>query len=133
MNSTIKQVATLAVTTASICDHADTEAMERGAYSAGYNSSPGALAVLDELCPVGVAFADFWAEALDESDQGKFFFRLLSNLSCEPEDLVDIRGLGEGESYVHTEHWGDEITIEFCRINGEIVATYPGDLRIICA
>ncbi|KKL19579.1 hypothetical protein LCGC14_2464070 [marine sediment metagenome] len=126
----------LAVTTARICDSADTQAIENGAYSDGYNASPGVMAVIDNMRPDGTTLSEIWENGFsDDADQREFLTRLLGDLNEDEEFLDSIRNLSEGETRTHTEYWGDRITIEFRREHGTIVATFPADdtsLRVIC-
>ena len=126
----------LAVTTARICDSADTQAIENGAYSDGYNASPGVMAVIDNMRPDGTTLSEIWENGFsDDADQREFLTRLLGDLNEDEEFLDSIRNLSEGETLTHTEYWGDRITIEFRRERGTIVATFPADdtsLRVIC-
>ena len=133
---------TLAITDASICDSADTEAIERGAFSEGYNSSPGAMSVLQEMVADGQTLDELWADGFHRdnydlrlSDNRRFLVGLLSELSADDDLLDDIRALTEGETLTHAEYWGEKITIMFFRDNGQIIATFPYDddaLRAVC-
>ena len=110
----------------------------------GFNCSRGVLSALGAS-----STADCFADADDYPDDdfykkwngydelcqvGNVDFQksILSNLDLSKSDIEDIKNLENGETYNHSEFWGEEIKITFYRDHDNIICDFDSVATYVC-